>query len=124
MARNYVKGARSERELANMLVERGFLVVRAAGSGVYKTAPDLLAFKGHEQYAFECKAWKGDRLSLRKEQYGLLREWEEKSGLSVYIAWKVPYDGWLFVRPSELNEHMSIRIDHARRIGRRIEGLV
>ncbi|RMD66303.1 hypothetical protein D6833_01635, partial [Candidatus Parcubacteria bacterium] len=105
MAVRYSKGARFERELAKMLLERGFLVVRAAGSGVYRTAPDLLAFKGHEQYAFECKAWSGDRLSLRPEQFNLLREWESRSGLSVYVAWRVARAGWLFIRPGEFNEN-------------------
>ena len=124
MVKGYTKGARSERELANLLVDKGFLVVRAAGSGVYQTAPDLLAFRTHEYYAFECKAWNSERLSLRKEQHSLLKEWEQRTGLSVFVAWKVPRRGWLFIRPSELNEKAAITLERASLINRTIDQLV
>ncbi len=120
----YFKGAKFERELAKMLVDRGYLVVRAAGSGVYQTAPDLLAFKGNEYYVFECKAWSSEYLNIKEDQYKLLKEWSEKTGLSVYIAWRVPKEGWYFIRPEELSENRSITLEKARMIGRRIDDLV
>lgn len=120
----YLKGARFERELARHLVEKGFMVVRAAGSGVYQTAPDLLAFRKHEHYAFECKAWDSSRLSLRKEQRSLLDEWEDKTGISVYVAWKIPRRGWMFIKPCELNKSNAINVETALLINRTVDKLV
>lgn len=120
----YAKGARFERELANHLVEKGFMVVRSAGSGVYRTAPDLLAFKKHEHYAFECKAWDNERLSIKKDQFELLKEWEERTGISVYIAWKIPKHGWRFIKPCELNQNRAIKLSDALLINRTVNELV
>lgn len=121
---SYSKGARFERELADMLAKKGFMVVRAAGSGVFATAPDLLAFRKMEAYVFECKAWNSKRLTLRKDQFRLLKEWEEKTSVSAYVAWRVPRAGWLFVRPSEMTESASISLDKAQLINRTIDQLV
>jgi len=121
---SYSKGARFERELADMLVERGYMVVRAAGSGVYTTAPDLLAFRKMEAYVFECKAWNSEHLALRKEQFALLKEWEEKTSISAYVAWRVPRAGWLFIRVGEMSENGTISLEKARLINRTIDQLV
>ncbi|MCX8199963.1 MAG: hypothetical protein N3G76_00675 [Candidatus Micrarchaeota archaeon] len=121
---SYSKGARFERELADLLTQRGYMVVRAAGSGVYTTAPDLLAFRKMEAYVFECKAWNSGRLSLRKEQYELLKKWEECTSVSAYVAWRVPRAGWLFIRVSELSENASISLEKARLINRTVDDLV
>ena len=118
------KGTRFERELSNKLIEKGYLVVRAAGSGVMQTAPDLLAFRSYEHIAFECKAWDSERLSLRQEQYNLLKDWIEKAGLTVYVAWKVPQEGWFFIKLYELNENRAISLEHARLINRRFEDII
>ncbi|MCX8206080.1 MAG: hypothetical protein N3H30_02515 [Candidatus Micrarchaeota archaeon] len=122
--KSYSKGARFERELADLLVQKGFMVVRAAGSGVYTTAPDLLAFRKSESYVFECKAWNSGRLALRREQFELLKEWEGKTSVSAYVAWRVPRKGWLFIRLSELSENASISLEKAEMIGRTIDQLV
>lgn len=125
MARNSKnKGTLFERELSKKLIERGYLVVRAAGSGIMQTAPDLLAFKSYEHIAFECKAWDSERLSLRPEQYNLLKDWSEKAGLTVYVAWKVPREGWFFIKLHELNENRAISLDYARLINRRFEEII
>ena len=125
MARNSKnKGTLFERELSKKLIERGYLVVRAAGSGIMQTAPDLLAFRSYEHIAFECKAWDSERLSLRKEQYNLLQRWSESAGLTVYVAWKVPREGWFFIKLHELNENRAISLDYARLINRRFEEII
>lgn len=118
------KGTRFERDLSNKLIEKGYLVVRAAGSGVLQTAPDLLAFKSYEHIAFECKAWDSERLSLRKEQYDLLKRWVDVAGLTVYVAWHVPREGWFFIKLHELNENRAISLEHARLINRRFEEII
>ena len=53
----YDKGARSERELLNILYERGYSVTRSAGSGVNALSPDLVAVRRRECILIECKAW-------------------------------------------------------------------
>lgn len=121
MARNLKgKGTRFERELSKMLIDKGYLVVRAAGSGLLQTAPDLLAFKSYEHIAIECKAWDSERLSLRVEQYNLLKDWSEKAGLTVFVAWRVPREGWYFIKLHELNENRAITLERTRLINRRI----
>ncbi len=124
MKNSYSKGARFERELADLLVKRGYMVVRAAGSGVYTTAPDLLAFRKNESYVFECKAWNSKHLRLREGQYTLLKEWEEKTSVSAYIAWRIPHKGWLFIRPAEMGEKAVITLEKAQLINRTIDNLV
>jgi Holliday junction resolvase len=118
------KGTLFERELSKKLIENGYLVVRAAGSGIMQTAPDLLAFRSYEHIAFECKAWDSERLSLRKEQYNLLQRWSESAGLTVYVAWKVPREGWFFIKLHELNENRAISLEYARLINRRFEEII
>jgi Holliday junction resolvase len=118
------KGTKFERELSKMLIEKGYLVVRAAGSGILQTAPDLLAFRSYEHIAFECKAWDSERLSLRPEQYKLLQEWSDNAGLTVYVAWRVPREGWFFIKLYELNENRAISLSHARLINRRFEEII
>ncbi len=118
------KGTAFERELSKKLIENNYLVVRAAGSGILQTAPDLLAFRSYEHIAFECKAWNSERLSLRKEQFNLLKDWSDKAGLTVYVAWKVPREGWFFIKLYELNENRAISLDHARLINRRFDDII
>lgn len=99
-----MKGARAERELIHFFLEKGFSVIRAAGSGVGSPSPDLLAFKRGEQFAFECKSWNSSSLSLAKEQFNALKQWEENTGITTFVAWKVPREGWRFIKLSEVNE--------------------
>lgn len=118
---NYAKGARSERELIHLLAEKGFSVVRAAGSGVAGECPDLLAFKHGRNYAFECKAWGGERVAIDHAHYASLRKWEENTGITTMIAWRMDRAGWFFVYLSELEENphsFSVTKTRALEIGR------
>jgi Holliday junction resolvase len=101
----YRKGANAERELLQLLHREGFAVVRVAGSGASKLpAPDCLALKKDKQFAFECKAWKGNYLNISKEQMQSLLAWSDQAGMPVYIAWRIPRKGWLFLEPSAFKE--------------------
>lgn len=94
----YKKGADAERELIHILYSKGFAVVRTAGSG--KTtlpAPDLIALSNEKKIAFECKAWKGNYLNIAIAQIEELKKWGGMAGAELYIAWKVPRKGWLFI---------------------------
>ncbi len=53
----YKKGSKAERELMKLLEDRGFTVVRIAGSG-NNDKPDLLVSNGKKILAIECKSTK------------------------------------------------------------------
>ena len=93
----YRKGSRVERELLQYFHLHGFLVIRSAGSGVSKLAPDALVFKGGKQYAFEIKAHETERLSIKEEQYELLKRWEKEAGITALVVWKKKRMPFLFI---------------------------
>jgi Holliday junction resolvase len=99
----YSKGARAERELVEILKRKGYVVVRAAGSGVNSISPDLIAVKNGKVYAFECKFWNRNNLSLEKEKIKYLKE-IQKQGIISYVAWKIPRLGWFLIEPKDLEE--------------------
>lgn len=101
----YAKGARGERELINIFCEKGFSVIRAAGSGVSSLCPDILVFKKGVQYAFECKAWESSSLGIEKEKFEFLKSWEENTGITTFIAWRMNRVGWRFMYLNELEEN-------------------
>jgi Holliday junction resolvase len=101
----YAKGARGERELITLFSEKGFSVIRAAGSGVNSLSPDLLVFRKGVQYAFECKAWDSGSLGIEREKFKALKEWEENTGITTFIAWRISRVGWKFIYLSELEEN-------------------
>ncbi len=118
---SYAKGARCERELIGLLAAKGFSVIRAAGSGVAGECPDLLAFKGPRQFALECKAWGGDRVAIDHAHYRSLKRWEDNTGITTMLAWRMDRAGWLFIYLSELEENpqsYSITKKRAEEIGR------
>lgn len=97
MAR-YKKGADAERELIHILYDKGFAVVRTAGSGKTSLpAPDLVALSKEKRLAFECKAWKGNYLNIPIRQIEELKKWGKMASAELYIAWKIPRKGWLFL---------------------------
>lgn len=115
----YNKGARAERELINMFAEKKFKVIRAAGSGVNSLSPDILVFKKGLYYGFECKAWKKKNLSISKEQFERLKQWEEDTGITVMVAWKMFRSGWKFIPLDEFKKTekaYTITMDKAKKM--------
>ena len=123
----YKKGARAERELIHFFSTHGFEVIRAAGSGVNSLSPDLLAFKQGRQYAIECKAWESGSLSFPKEKMAGMKKWEEVTGITYLIGWRVNRDGW-FIFPVHLLEEQektfTITLTKAKLAGRKPEDLI
>ncbi|MGB9703217.1 MAG: Holliday junction resolvase Hjc [Candidatus Micrarchaeia archaeon] len=122
----YSKGARAERELLGILSKKGFIVIRAAGSGVNSISPDVIAIKNSRVYAFECKFWDRENLDIKKEKIEYLIE-IEKHGIKSFIAWKIPREGWFFINLKELkkgNKFYSISKTKALEINRNIDFLV
>jgi len=123
----YGKGARGERELIHLFAEKGYSVIRAAGSGVAGECPDLLVFKRGTQYAFECKAWKSSRITIDKEHYSALKRWEENTGITTMLAWRMDRLGWFFIYLGELEENpsgYSCTKSRVLEIGRRLEDVL
>ena len=123
----YVKGARAERELIHYFTEKGFAVIRAAGSGVNSLSPDLLAFKAGKQYAIECKAWDKTSLSFEKEKVLQMKKWEEITGITYLVGWRVSREGWYFFPVHLLEEQgktYTMTLAKARLAGRKQEELV
>jgi len=94
---HYDKGAYFERELKKKLEDKGFFVIRAAGSGVAGDAPDLIVLRSGQKNKFgvECKAWK-NAIYLDKPTVIAYQEWEKITGMQVFLAWKVPRKEWRF----------------------------
>ncbi|MCX6777819.1 MAG: Holliday junction resolvase Hjc [Candidatus Micrarchaeota archaeon] len=123
----YAKGARTERELISIFSDAGYSVIRAAGSGVNSLSPDLLAFKRTKQYAFECKAWESGSLSIEKSRFERLRTWEDNTGITTFIAWRVNRVGWRFVYLREFEEkekNFTVTWTRAMEIDRKIEEII
>lgn len=104
MVRTYNKGARAERELIGKFLDQGYKVIRAAGSGVNSLSPDILVFRKGYQYAFECKSWDKKYLNIKKEQFKTLKDWQDLTGITVMVAWKIKRKGWKFIPMSLFTE--------------------
>ncbi len=123
----YSKGARCERELLSLLHEKGYSVVRSAGSGVNSISPDLVAIRTGKGLAFECKAWKSTSVSIEPEQYQNLMEWERNTNMKTFIAWRMNGQGWFFIKLGELfktEKNYTITMKDAKRINRSIEEIM
>jgi Holliday junction resolvase len=94
------KGAKAERELLQILYNRGWAVVRSAGSGHNSLSPDIVAIKAGRVLAFECKAWDQNALSIGKDQFETILEWRRRSGQAIYVAWRINRFGWCILDPT------------------------
>jgi Holliday junction resolvase len=123
----YSKGARGERELLTELHERGYSVMRSAGSGVNTLSPDLIAIKGEDALAFECKAWESSSVSIENERYEKLVEWARNTRMRTFVAWRMNGKGWLFIKPEEMNpqeKNWTVTKKNAVVINRRLEAIL
>ncbi|MCL4379069.1 MAG: Holliday junction resolvase Hjc [Candidatus Marsarchaeota archaeon] len=123
----YSKGARGERELLNELYNRGYSVVRAAGSGVNSVSPDIIAVKAGKGMVFECKAWDRGSLSIELEKYESLRRWRDSALMDTFIAWRMNGQGWFFVKLDEMTKNRNsytVTRKNAVAKGRRLENIV
>lgn len=123
----YQKGAAAERELLNDLYEKGFAVIRAAGSGVNALGPDVVVLKGDKAIAFECKSGYEGGLSIEEIQYQKIVEWQERSSFPIYVAWRINREGWFFILPHEMRKTETRRVltqREARAINRSLESVL
>ena len=101
---NKAKGSKAERELLNIFTENGWRAMRVAGSGVNDNSPcDLLAAKlGRKGYTIEAKSSKKSAIYITKEQIEDFVLFSSILGLSPVIALRFNYEGWIFIRPDQL----------------------
>ncbi|ABR56201.1 Resolvase, Holliday junction-type [Methanococcus aeolicus Nankai-3] len=87
----YIKGSNFERELKKLFENKGFAVIRSAGShGV-----DIVAGKKGKIYAFECKATSNEKFYISNNDVDKLINFSELFGAIPYIALKVKLPGEL-----------------------------
>lgn len=108
---------RFENELANLLWERGYAVVRGPSSGSRaqkRFQPDILAAKDGVVLVIEVKkARRGHPIYIPPHQAWGLRELERRSGGRAVVAVRIPWEGWRFHFLDGLHETRGgrLRID-------------
>ncbi|MEI7961738.1 MAG: Holliday junction resolvase Hjc [archaeon] len=125
---HYNKGANAERELIKTLFDLGFAVLRVAGSGVSPLpSPDVVALKSGRVIAIECKAWKGAHLAIPVVTMSDEINWAKTAGAEFFIGWKIPREGWLFVRAEHFHnagKNFMISLKEAREKSISLDSLV
>ncbi|WP_248908005.1 Holliday junction resolvase Hjc [Halocatena marina] len=98
------KGERRERELVNLLDERGFAVMRApaSGSATERELPDVLAGNGEIFYAIEAKSSAGDPIYLTGEEVESLVFFAQNFGAKPRIGVRFDREDWYFFHPGDL----------------------
>ena len=89
-------------------------------------SPDLLAFRRGSQYAIECKSWDSGSLSFEKEKVAAMKQWEEITGITYMIGWRVSREGWFLFPVHMLGEQgktFTITLAKAKLVGRKPEEL-
>ncbi len=124
---HYNKGANAERELLQLFWAKGFAVARTAGSG--KNAlpmPDLIVMGKGRSIVIEAKAWRNNNLTILDYQMQELLKWQELAGAEVYVAWRYPNKGWVFLKPEHFhkNKHYAISFRQAQNVGSTLEVLL
>lgn len=99
------KGERRERELVNLLDERGFAVMRApaSGSATERELPDVLAGDGGLFYAIEAKSSAGDPIYLSGEEVESLVFFARNFGAKPRIGVRFDREDWYFFHPGDLH---------------------
>ncbi len=106
MPSNKSKGGNMERELYKLFADNGYRVVRVAGSGTMENADcDLLAGKkGKGKYAIEAKSTRKPYKYISKDQIERFMIFSELFGLKPVVALRFLREGWLFLKPEQLEE--------------------
>ena len=98
------KGYKAERELFNLLLQKGYAVVRVAGSGNPLTPCDLIAGNIKNKVCVEIKESKDERKYIKKEQVDMLVNFSKKFGLKPFVAIKFKRKGWKFFSLEDLDK--------------------
>src|SRR3972149_3499735 len=121
---NKAKGSKAERELLDILTQKGWRAARVAGSGVNDNSPcDLIAAKlGKRGFVIEAKSSKKSSIYITKEQIGDFVLFSQMIGLSPAIALRFNREGWFFISPNQLKDtgkFWAVSLEAARQEGKR-----
>ena len=91
-------GTRLENELANLLWDMGYAVVRGPSSGAgvrHRYQPDLVAVKNGVVLVIEVKkARPGAAVYVPRHQVDGILEFARRAGGRAYVAVRIPRSGW------------------------------
>jgi Holliday junction resolvase len=117
------KGSRAERELLEIFTQQTWKAARVAGSGVNEnTFCDLIAGKRGKAYAIEAKSSKNPRIYITKQQISDFIMFCEVMGLTPVIAVRFNREGWLFLKPDQLENsgvNWVVNLKNAKAVGKR-----
>ncbi|MBI2449232.1 hypothetical protein HYV49_02960 [Candidatus Pacearchaeota archaeon] len=122
---NKEKGSNAERELLKMFSASSWRAVRVAGSGIGEESPcDLIAGKGNQKFAIECKTSKDKKRYLNKSQINDFLVFSEIFGLEPLIAVRFNREGWFFINPKDFGIEdtgrlLAISLEDAKQKGKR-----
>jgi Holliday junction resolvase len=105
------KGARTERELVQMLKEIGIGAIRIAGSGKMDNAPDIIAGKPGRLFIIECKSSKKPHIYVSAAEVRNVISYAHKFGGEPWYAFRFNYKPWKFVPAAELLKHTKASPD-------------
>ncbi len=92
------RGIEAERELAQLLWDKGWAVIRgpASGGGVRKRfQPDLVAIREGVILVFEVKTVSSQRpIYIDRRKLENLVEWSKRAGGVPVVAVRLPWKGW------------------------------
>jgi Holliday junction resolvase len=100
---NKTRGCNYERQLVDLLYERGFAAVRVAGSGAKPLpTPDIVACRKGKILAIECKTTRKNQVYLKDDQVDDLKAYSKTAGAEPLLAIKFLQQKWFFLKPSRL----------------------
>lgn len=92
------KGANAERELIHLFWKQGWAATRVAGSGSsHYPSPDIIAGNVARKIVVECKAVKGERKYLAKEQAAALEQFAARFGAEPWLGVRFNNEQWYFL---------------------------
>ena len=106
----YRKGSKAERELMKILEEKGFGVVRVAGSG-NNDKPDLLVSNGRRVFAIECKSTKLIYKYINEIELENFFKFCRKFGAQGWYAIRFNRLGWRFLPIESISGNRKVTPD-------------
>lgn len=128
---NKEKGANVERELLHMLMDKKYMAIRVAGSGILpEPSCDLIVGKFNKKFAIECKSSKKEKRYIDSKQISNFLIFSEIFGLKPLLAIRFNRKGWYFLDLGKrgktkaienTGKGLAISLESAQKYGKRFE---